>query len=456
MMSVCARCVALVAVLAVVAGGAVTGAGPVDAIRPPALAFQQTTLPNGLQVVIHEDRSTPVVSVQVWYHVGSKDERSGRSGFAHLFEHLMFQGSKNVKPDEHGSLLARAGGQSNAFTTEDVTVYWNTVPPSHLPLALWLEADRMASLRIEREPFERERQVVQEERRMRIENRPYGRLPEHIYDFAYLLHPYKRQPIGSMADLDAARVEDVRDFYRTYYVPNNAVLMVAGDVDAATVLDLVTTYFGRVPRRGRAIPRVAVVEPAVIAARRHTVYEKWPLPVLAVAHHVAADSHADTFPLKMASKILSDGESSRIYRSLVYGTGTALAAYGGGSFMEHPGLFFAVAIVQPGFTPDQAEALLTVELDRLRSVRVTDRELERARRQVARDFLIGRTTVDQKARALGRAALLHGSPGRADEEFERLQAVTADDIQRVANTYFAPASRLILRVLPDGPSGGRP
>src|SRR5437016_6451471 len=190
---------------------------PSAASRPPKLQYQMTTLPNGLTVVLSEDHSTPIVHLQLWYHVGSKNERAGRTGFAHLFEHLMFKGSKNVQPEGHTSMISSIGGQSNAYTEDDATVFWETVPAQYLPLILWLEADRMATLRIDKDTFSSEREVVKEERRMRVDNQPYGRLQELIYDQAFTVHPYKHATIGSMADLESASVEDVRDFYRTYY-----------------------------------------------------------------------------------------------------------------------------------------------------------------------------------------------------------------------------------------------
>ncbi|HZA36453.1 MAG TPA: pitrilysin family protein, partial [Vicinamibacterales bacterium] len=212
---------------------AVAPTGLQGAVRPPKLQYQISKLPNGLTVILSEDHSTPIVHVQMWYHVGSKNERRGRTGFAHLFEHMMFKGSKNVEPEAHTSYMSSVGGQSNAYTNEDTTVFWQTAPAQYLPLILWLEADRMATLRINKDTFERERLVVKEERRMRVENQPYGRLPEIIFDNAFTIHPYKHQPIGSMADLEAASIEDVRDFYRTFYVPSNATLTIVGDFDAA-------------------------------------------------------------------------------------------------------------------------------------------------------------------------------------------------------------------------------
>ena len=221
------------------------------ASRPPKLQYQITTLPNGLTVVLSEDHSTPIVHVQLGYHVGSKNERPGRTGFAHLFEHLMFKGSKNVQPEAHTSMIASVGGQSNAYTTDDETVFWETVPAQYLPLSLWLEADRMATLRIDKDTFANERDVVKEERRMRVDNQPYGRLNEIIYDQAFTVHPYKHATIGSMADLEAASVEDVRDFYKTFYVPANATLVLVGDFDPAQALTLVNNYLGRVPKSDR-------------------------------------------------------------------------------------------------------------------------------------------------------------------------------------------------------------
>src|SRR5437660_1098016 len=212
------------------------------ASRPPKLQYEITTLPNGLTVVLSEDHSTPIVHVQLVYHVGSKNERPGRTGFAHLFEHLMFKGSKNVTPEGHTSMVASVGGQSNAYTTDDETVFWETVPAQYLPMVLWQEADRMATLRIDNETFTSEREVVKEERRMRIDNQPYGRLNEIIYDQAFTVHPYKHPTIGSMVDLEAATVDDVRDFYRTYYVPANATLTLVGDFDPTQAVQLAAQY----------------------------------------------------------------------------------------------------------------------------------------------------------------------------------------------------------------------
>src|SRR5881275_1543419 len=213
---------------------------PAAASRPPKLQYQISTLPNGLTVVLSEDHSTPIVHVNLTYHVGSKNEKPGRTGFAHLFEHLMFKGSKNVQPEAHTSMISAIGGQSNAYTTDDETIFWETVPAQYLPMILWLEADRMATLRVDKDTFTNEREVVKEERRMRIDNQPFGSLNEIMYDQAFTTHPYKHPTIGSMKDLDAASIDDVRDFFHTFYVPSNATVALVGDFDPAQATQLMT------------------------------------------------------------------------------------------------------------------------------------------------------------------------------------------------------------------------
>src|SRR5215204_5996372 len=349
--------------------------------RPPKFNYTMSTLPNGLKVVLLEDHSTPIVQAEVWYHVGSKNEKVGRTGFAHLFEHMMFKGSKNVEPEGHPSWISSVGGQSNATTNEDRTLYWQTFPAQYLPLVLWLEADRMASLRIDEAVFKNERQVVKEERRMRVDNQPYGRLNEIVYDQAFTVHPYKHPTIGSMADLEAASIDDVREFHNTFYVPENATISIVGDFDMAGTRDLVTQYFGRIPKAAKPVPRDIPTEPAQTKEKRVTVEEPWPLPAVVVAYHVTYDGHPDSYPLHITSKVLSDGQSARIPRELIYNKGIALSAFGSGNITEHPNLFYAVAIVQPGQTPQSAEQALLAEFDKLKREPITAIELQRAKNQ---------------------------------------------------------------------------
>jgi zinc protease len=439
---------------AVIVGASVVAwsAHPDAAVRPPKLEYQLFTLSNGLTAVLSEDHSTPIVHAQVTYHVGSKNEKPGRTGFAHLFEHMMFKGSKNVEPEAHTSFISSVGGQANAYTTDDETVFWQTVPAQYLPLVLWLEADRMASLRVDADTFANEREVVKEERRMRVDNQPYGRLTELLYDQAFTQHPYKHPTIGSIADLEAASIEDVRDFHKTFYVPSNATLVLVGDFDSVQAKQLIEQYLGRVPAASRAVPRDIPKEPPQTAEKRVTLQAPWPLPAVVVAHHITYDGHPDSYPLHIAGKVLSDGQSSRIYQKLVYEKQLAVAAFGDANLIEDPNLFYAVAIVQPGRKPEEAIDALITELDRLKAEPISEHELQRTKNQFARDYILGRESNQQKASQLSHAVVIHSDIKTADGEFEIFQNTTAADVQRVARTYFTPQSRVVLTIMPSARS----
>src|SRR6266566_6257252 len=397
---------------------------PSAAVRPPKLIYELSALPNGMTLALSEDHSTPIVHVNLTYHVGSKNEKPGRTGFAHLFEHLMFKGSRNVQPEAHTSMISSIGGQSNAYTTDDETVFWETVPAQYLPMILWLEGDRMATLRVDKDTFTNERDVVKEERRMRVDNQPYGRLNEIIYDQAFTTHPYKHATIGSMVDLEAASVDDVRDFYRTYYVPSNATLAIVGDFDSAQALALVTQYLGRLPKAEREVPRDIPQEPLQTAEKRVTLQEPWPLPAVVVAYHITFDGNPDSYPLHIAAKVLSDGQSSRIYQKLVYEKQMAVAAFGHANLIEDPNLFYAVAIVQPGHTTEEVTSALVAEFEKLRADPISDHELERSKNQFARDYILGRESNQQKAQTLAHAIVIHNDIKTADGEFDIFQNIT--------------------------------
>ena len=441
--------------VAAVVGMVITSATVETAVRPPKLEYQLHTLDNGLTVILSEDHSTPIVHLQLVYRVGSKNERPGRTGFAHLFEHMMFKGSRNVLPDSHLTLISRVGGDGNAYTTEDETVFLETVPARYLPLVLWLEADRMATLRIDEKTFEAERQVVKEERRWRYEDTPFGLLTEILYDQAYEVHPYKHTAIGSMEDLEAASVEDVQGFFDTYYVPENATLLLVGDFESAESLALVKQYFDRVPKAKHPVPRDIPREPPQTGERRVTITENqnWPLPAVVVAHHITYDGHPDAYPLHIAAKLLSDGQSSRIYRRLVYEDQLAVSAFGAGNIIEDPNLFYAVSIVQPGRTTEESQAALIGEFDRLKTELISDQELQRAKNQFARDYVFTRFTVEQKALHLSHAAVIHDDITTADAEFDIFMNITKEDVRRVAQTYFTKENRLVLTILPPAPAG---
>src|SRR5215213_8716102 len=449
-MSRTALALAVAAVMMLASAG-----GPSAAVRPPKLQYDIAKLDNGLTVILSEDHSTPIVHVALTYHVGSKNERPGRTGFAHLFEHMMFKGSKNVDPEAHTSFISSVGGQTNAYTTDDETVFWETVPAQYMPLALWLEADRMATLRIDKETFANERNVVKEERRLRVDNQPFGRLNEIIYDQAFTVHPYKHATIGSMQDLEAASVDDVRDFYETYYVPANATLVLVGDFDSAQAVQLVSQYVGRVPKSDHPVPRDIPQEPPQTKEKRVTLQQPWPLPAVVVAYHVTKDGNPDSYPLHIAAKVLSDGQTSRIYRKLVYEKQMAVAAFGNANLIEDPNLFYAVGIVAPGHTPAEVTETLIAELDRLKTEPITEHELQRTKNQFARDYIMSRESNQQKAGQLSHAVVIHNDIKTADGEFEIFQNITVADVQRVAKTYFRPENRLVLTLLPSGKAGAQ-
>lgn len=418
------------------------------AAKLPRVPIYPITLPNGLRVLMVERHEAPVVSVQVWYHVGSKDESPGKTGFAHLFEHLMFQGTKNLGPDQFSNYIVRVGGLDNAYTTEDYTVYWETIPSSQLPVALWLEADRMRNLEITERSFNTEKEVVKEERRLRFDNQPYGTIVEQLYAHAFTVHPYRHSTIGSMEDLDRARVSDIRAFYDTYYVPDNARLIIAGDFDRQETEQLVRKYFGPLSAGPESPERNIPREPPQEAKRVLKVEENVALPAFVAAYHMPADGTPDAYPLRLAAKILSEGESSRIYRRLVYEKQIAFEAHSTGNFTEDPNLFFVFAVMNPGHTPEQGEAEIQAELERLKGAPTPVDELAKAKNQILRDFVLSRQTVQSLGEELGYAAVVLKDPELLNTELDRFLAVTPEDIQRVARKYFVPENVTVLEVYP--------
>ena len=418
-------------------------------VAPPEVGVQEYRLANGLKILTHEDHSVPAVAVEVWYHVGSKNERKGRSGFAHLFEHLMFKGSANVASEEHKNFIASIGGRYNATTDFDRTLYFQAFPSNYLERVLWMEADRMSSLDVSDKNFKSERDVVKEERRLRVDNPPFGRLFEVVLDKTFTTHPYKIDTIGSMADLDAATIQDVRDFHSLYYVPNNATLVIAGDFNPDQVIHWAEQYFGPIPQ-GKPIPRDRPKEPAQTAARRAVDYHpNTPLPAVVITSHVPQAGHPDTYALQVASNILSAGDSSRLYKRLVYEKQIAVAAGGDAIVLEDPGVFFFYAILQGGQKPDDGEKELIAEADRLRDQPVSETELVKAKNQLISGLVFGRQTDQDKADAIGYSKVILGDTTYVNRQLAEFQKVTAADVQRVAKTYFTPENRTVVYMLPE-------
>jgi len=422
-----------------------------DALRvtPPKLEVREHKLANGLDLLMYEDHSVPVATVDVWYHVGSKDEKKGRSGFAHLFEHLMFKGSANLGPEEHKNFISAIGGRYNATTDFDRTLYFQTFPSNYLERVLWMEADRMRSLDISDENFKSERDVVKEERRLRVDNPPFGRLLEVVLDKTYTTHPYRIDTIGSMADLDAATVEDVRAFHSVYYVPNNATLVVAGDLDPEQTIRWAEKYFGDIPQ-GKPVPRDIAREPAQTAERRAVDYHpNTPLPAVVITYHVPEAVSRDIYALQVAGNILSSGESSRLYRRMVYEKQMAVEAGGETIVLEDPGVFFFFAILQGGQKPEDGEKELLAAVDRLRGEPVSDTELVKAKNQFISELVFGRQTGHDKADAIGYSKVILGDLSLVNRQLAEYQRVTAADVQRVANAYFKPENRTVVYMLPE-------
>ncbi len=435
--------------------GAAQSAARDDAsARPPQLHVTERRLANGLHMVMLEDHAAPLVNLQMWYHVGSKDERHGRTGFAHLFEHLMFKGSAHVPPEEHSRIIEAVGGFDNAYTTDDVTVYWETFPSNYLERVIWLEADRMGSLDVGEANFQSEREVVKEERRLRVENRPYGLVVEDLYAAAFKVHPYHHTTIGSMEDLNKATVEEVRAFFHTFYRPDNATLVMVGDFSPEEAVRWAEKYFSGIPKPAQPVPRTNAKEPPQQAEIRLTKsYPNTPLPAVVTGYKMPAQFTPDSYPLDLAANILSRGESSRLYRKLVYDDRIALQAAGFGRFTEDPNLFFAFAVMNQGKTAQEGEKGIAGVLDQMKKEPVAPAELEKAKNQVISSFILGRETAQEKADALGDYAALGKDAGRINTELQRYLQVTSADIERAAREYFIPARRTILIVEPPKPAG---
>jgi zinc protease len=422
-------------------------------VRPPKLDFTTQTLSNGLKVILLEEHSVPVINLQIWYHVGSKDERPGRTGFAHMFEHLMFKGSAHVGPDEHSRLIEAVGGFDNAETNDDSTDFFETFPSQYLETALWLEADRMGSLNVDEANFKSERQVVEEERRVRVDNQPYGTIEEDLRAAAFTVHGYHHTAIGSIADLDNATVEDVRVFHDTYYKPNNATLVIVGDFNSNQAVEWAKKYFEGIPASAKPIPRRDTPEPAQTEERVvRKSYSNTPLPAVVIGYKVPARYAPDAYPIDLASNILAGGESSRLYQALVYKSQIAVQAAGFGNFTEDPNLFWAYAIMNQGHTADEGEKAVVGVLDTLKSQPVDGKEFEKAENQEIAGFILGRDTDEEKAIALENAAVIGKNPDLVNSELDRYLKVTPADIQRAAKEYFVQQHATVLFMTPAAPT----
>lgn len=413
-----------------------------------AISFTEYTLSNGLQVILHQDKSVPKVAVSVMYHVGSKNEDPERTGFAHFFEHLLFEGSENLKRGDFSLYIQNAGGTFNANTMFDRTFYFEELPSNQLALGLWLESERMLHAKVEKEGIETQRQVVKEERRQSVENRPYGSLLEEVMKRAFTQHPYKWPIIGSMAHLDAARDEDYVHFYKTFYVPNNAILSIAGNFDIDETKKWIEQYFGDIPKGTGPIPRPTVVEPPLAGEIRDTVYDNVQLPAVVYTYRTPKQGSPDYYAVNMLSQLLSQGQSSRLYKSLVDEQEKCLFVGNFPLAMEDAGVSIAFGIANSGVDPLDVEKGMDAVIEKAAAELMNEEEFQKLRNQVENDFVSNYETILGRAENLANYKMYFGDANLINSEIDRYLKVTKEDIQHVARTYFNRNNRVVLYYLP--------
>lgn len=412
------------------------------------IEFQEYELENGLKVILHKDKSTPIVAVTVMYHVGSKNEQPDRTGFAHFFEHLLFEGSENIARGEFDNYVTNAGGTLNANTTWDRTFYYEVFPSNQLKMGLWLESERMLHAKVDDKGIETQREVVKEERRERVDNQPYGSVLEKSFSAAFKEHPYRWPVIGSMEHLEAATEEDYVNFYKTFYVPNNAILSIAGDIDISETKKWVEQYFGSIPSGKDKIYRPEVVEPPLSGEVRDTVFDNIQLPAVIQSYRMPAQGTDDYYAVSMLSTLLSDGQSSRLYRSLVDEQQLALAA---GTFpiaTEDPGLALTFGIANMQVDVKTLEDAMNAEIEKTQQELVSEREFQKLRNKVENDFVTANSTVLGIAESLANYEMYYGDANLINTELDRYLKVTREDLREAARKYFNKDNRVVLYYLP--------
>ena len=411
------------------------------------IKFTEFDLENGLHVILHQDKTTPIVAISTMYHVGSKNEDPDKTGFAHFFEHVASRRSKNIPVGGFTEYVSEAGGQRNASTTFDRTYYYELLPSNHLKLGLWLESERMMNMIVDSAVVETQREVVKEEKRLRYDNQPYGTFLLEILKRAYEKHPYKWPPIGSMEHLDAASIQDFINFKEKYYVPNNAVLSIAGDIDIEETTELVKQYFADIPS-GEAVKQPEIVEPRQTAEKRDVVYDNVQLPAVMFAYHMPAMGTKDYYALSMLTTLLSDGASSRLNKALVDNQQLAIASGAIPLAAEDPGLFISFAIANMGVNVEKLEKAMQEEVSKVKNEKISEWEFEKIRNQMETDFITGNSTVAGIASSLAQYHMFFGNTNLINTELERYMEVTREDILRVAQEYLRDDNRTVIHWLP--------
>lgn len=423
---------------------------PSRPVAVPPLSFKHTTLPNGLQVYTVEDHKSPTVAVQVWYHVGSKDDPQGRSGFAHMFEHMMFKGNEHMTSETFDNLTENIGGQNNAYTADDVTVYHEVVPSNYLNPILWAEAERMSGITLNDENFASERDVVKEEYRQRILANPYGEFYLDIDRKSFTAHPYQRPGIGSIEDLEASKLPEVRAFHSTFYRPDNATLIVVGDFKQEELDGWIKKYFGAIPKPADKIPRVTVKEPERKQDKIETSYSaKAPLPAIALTYLLPSVRSKDAPALSLAEEILAGGASSRLYQALVYEQQIAQAVTCSADLREDLGLLVFRLVLASGKPVAEAKKSLSDQIENVIKKGVTEAELDKAKNRLLTSKLLERETSNGKASALGEAAVVYGDATRVNTDLAKVQAVTTAQIKEVLNRYVTGKKKVVIEYLPE-------
>lgn len=426
-----------------------TTAKPVAVAAAPSgqVKYTEYDLPNGLHVILHEDHATPIVAVSIMYHVGSKNEDTARTGFAHFFEHLLFEGSKNIKRGEFDKYIEGSGGMNNANTSWDRTYYYEVLPSNQLELGLWLESERLMHAKVEKIGVETQRQVVKEERRQRIDNQPYGSVIEELMKRLYTVHPYRWPIIGSMAHLDAAEEQDYINFYKTFYVPNNACLSIAGDINVAQTKALIDKYFASIPKGTKAIPRPNISEPALKGEVVANIPDNIQIPAVIMGYHGPKQGSADYYALQMLAQLLSGGESSRLTKSLVDKQEVALQISAFPLSLEDSGPIVFFGLCNEGTSPETLKSKVDEEIEKVKNELISEEELQKLKNAKESEFVSSKATVAGVAEELAQYHMFFGNATLINSEVQKYMAVTREDIKRVANQYLGK-DRVILNYVP--------
>ena len=412
------------------------------------IEFTEFDLDNGLHVILHRDNSTPIVAVSILYHVGSKNEDPNKTGFAHFFEHLLFEGSENIERGQFDKLCTAAGGVNNAYTSNDQTYYFDLLPSNQLELGLYLESERLMHAKIDQIGVDTQKEVVKEERRQRYDNQPYGKFREEMYKRAFKVHPYRWTPIGSMEHLNSAELQDFMDFYHTFYVPQNATLSIAGDIDISETKKLVELYFAEIPRGENEVPRPSVVEPKQTEEIRDVVYDNIQLPAVFYGYHSPAQGTDDFYAMEMLTTVLSDGQSSRLYKEIVDKQQIALQVAAFPQPSEDPGLFIVLGLANMGLGIEELENAMEVEIEKISTELISEREYQKVRNQIENDFILSNSTIAGVAESLADYHVYFGDANLINTEIERYMKVTREDILFVAQKYLKKENRVALHYLP--------